>query len=112
MAGKKRIDKIAEKAELELEQGAQVRRTTAATVAKLPETMGLKRVGSGMEILTVEGEAILHTIRLQGLGGRRADAILAGLVHFGMRAPRVATTGLELIHMILRLNAAAAGGGV
>ncbi len=112
MAGKKRIDKIAEKAELDLEQGAQVRRTTAATIAKLPETPGLRRVSGGMELLTVEGEGILHAMRLQALGGRRADAILSGLVHYAMRAPRESKTGLELVHLILKLNAAAAGGGV
>lgn len=94
------------------EAAAQVRRTTAATMERLirrPEILGIT-LKSGNEVVDAVGESILQTIRLQGLGGKRAAEILSGIVEFALRAPRISSTGLELQRMILRLNAAAGKG--
>lgn len=104
-----------EEAEAMTEEGeaaAQVRRTTAATMERLirrPAILGIT-LKSGNEVVDAVGESILQTIRLQGLGGKRAAAILSGIVEFALRAPRISSTGLELQRMILRLNAAAGQG--
>ena len=89
------------------ENDDQARRTLAATLEKWSPTLGLKRLASGEEVVDGVGDSILRTIHLQAFGQRRAAAILSGLVHFGMRAPNVRSSGAELLRMILRLNAAA-----